>query len=96
MGERLVRNEEVAGSIPVISTTQIVAEGKPPRAAETSIWPPRGLVLTAGSRAIESRELRQDRKVAAVSDFLDVPRIQLTRARRGGAVFPARVLASAP
>ena len=96
LGERLVRNEEVSGSIPLISTTFLLPRANRPRAAETAIWPPRGLVLTAGSRAIESRELRQDRKVAAVSDFLDVPRTQLTRARRGGAVFPVRDASSTP
>src|SRR6185295_10457041 len=85
LGERLVRNEEVTGSIPVISTS-FSSTAIDPRALESRRWPPRGLALTASSRAIESHELREDRKVAAVSDRLDVPRIQLTRARSGGAV----------
>ena len=55
-------------------------------ASEAGHGPPRGLALKASSRAIETREPRQDRKVAAVSDQLDVPRIQLTGALSGGAL----------
>ena len=45
------------------------------------------------SRAIESHEPRQDRKVATVSDRLDVPRVQLAGAGTGGALFqPFRMI----
>ena len=65
----------------VLSTPRAVGRMIP----EAGYWPPRDLALTASSHAIESREPRQDRKVAAVSDYLDVPWIKLTRVLSGGA-----------
>ena len=97
MGERLVRNEEVTGSIPVISTilfwavlhgavaapsrpqSAIAGWNAPYEAVPKYVLDPH-VAVKVRSRATRSYELRQDRKVATVSNRSSVPRGSLAGA----------------
>ena len=79
LGERLVRNEEVVGSIPISSTIFPPASDER-NAGRGPFDGPRARVA-AGSHAMVSRESRQDRKVAAVSESDPVTWISLAATR---------------
>ncbi len=65
LGERLVRNEEVGGSSPLISTIFPIVRSEFGVPDVQPAFPRAG--AAAGSHAMVLHEFRQDRKVAAVS-----------------------------